>query len=188
MVKNLKVWIPAGAAIVAAIISGVFLIFSHSGSATTQTQDRSSGCNNSGNGNSCSIQNGAVQPTANTSASNPPQGPGPWLFRVTNTIVDGKDEGLHVRQCDHMNCGCGIGACNDIGLAQDYEPLYAVCQQQSDYNGGDNQGNKWLKVKWPNHTPAPHSIFQSSPTDQYEGWVLSAYTMPAGHNGDIPTC
>lgn len=186
----LKIAVPA-ISLLAAVIGGGVYLNSHNGN----------GGNNSlsgGSNGNCVFGGNAPITNANCKAdpqSSPdyrvnvaPIGTGPWQYRVVNTVVDGTDEGLLVRTCDHLSCGCSTAGCEKIGLARGGTALYAMCQEKSDFNGNDNSDSYWLEVRWPSNTPDDVTVRTSAPDDSYTGWVLRKYTTPAGHNGNIPTC
>jgi hypothetical protein len=48
-------------------------------------------------------------------------------------------------------------------------------------------GPKWLKVRWPNTRPSTEN-FQSEPAHTTFGYAYAGYTVPYGHNGNLPRC
>ena len=178
----------AALGLVAAVVGGGLYFNSHNGN-NSISSGSSGNCVFGGNapitGANCNSNPGS---TPDYRASLEPTGTGPWQYRVVDTVVQGTDEGLLIRSCDHLSCGCGTANCERIGLVRIDAALYAVCQEKSDFNGNDNSDSYWLKVKWPSNTPGDVTVRASSPVDPYTGWALRKYTTPAGHNGNIPTC
>lgn len=187
--------ITAAAGICAAIITASVLLFNGSRGGAGESNKSSknkvgdhAGCvaiGNSGsvNCNTDPTDSAGVDPQTTL----PPQGGGPWAFRVVNTVVDGTDKGLVVRSCNRATCECTGANCERLGVAPDDALIWAICQAVSDFNGNDTS-NTWLKIKWPNDKPAGFQVFTSSKNDPHAGWVLAKYTVAAGTNGNIPVC
>ena len=192
MDKKTKVKIAlAVMALLAAVIGGTSVYMASDNGTTTSSvgsSNRDNQCIVAGNVQSLNCNKGGIDQDPSYSTSQDPAGPGPWAYRVVNTIVGTKDQGLFVRSCDHESCGCTVPGCARIGLAWLDNEVYAICQEKSDFNGNDNSDNMWLKIKWPTDTPGATTPRTSSPSDPYTGWVLRIYTTPAGHDGKIPAC
>jgi hypothetical protein len=192
--KKILAWAGVAAVIIAAIITASALVISRDNSAAgsdndnkVSVDDGGGNCINNGTGGQQNCYSSPTTERDSRSVDQPPQGAGPWAFAVKDTVVDGTDVGLLVRVCNKQDCGCGGGHCAKIGIALNASTVHAMCQEDSGYNGNDTS-SVWLKIKWPSNAPNSMQPFSSSPDDPYWGWVLAKYTMPAGHNGKIPTC
>jgi hypothetical protein len=179
-----KLALTAAATILAALITATAMLFAPgSNGSTTIHGDDSNYVINQGN---CVISPKAPGSDGRATADLP-TGPPPWTFYVYNTVADGTDLGLTVRSCNVQSCGCTGRSCATLGFARDGAPLYAYCQLDTGFNGGDNS-TTWLKVTWPNDTGGDLNVYTSTPQDPHTGWVLKKYTTPGGHNGNIPQC
>jgi len=170
---------------------------------------RGNGTRSPGPGNAVSVEHGSGNcinlggqsmtcnaAPSNAATSNPaesvrtgdaPVGPGPWAFRVFDTVLEGRDLGLTVRSCPYRNCGCSTPHCEKLGFSRNGSLLYALCRLDSGFNGNDTT-TEWLKITWPKNRPGDVGVRSSSPHDPFLGWVLAKYATPAGHNGEIPVC
>ncbi|MET8281759.1 hypothetical protein [Micromonospora sp. NPDC005174] len=144
-------------------------------------------CVNMGNNGTAYCNPGPIEEKTPYRTDQTPPGPGPWAFRVADTVVAGTDLGLTVRSCPYQLCGCKNALCEKIGLARNASLIYARCHFDSGFNGNDTTTD-WLAITWPTNTPGDVTARFDSPGDPYVGWVLAKYTTPAGHNGEIPVC
>ncbi|MFD4738451.1 hypothetical protein ACFWNR_06950 [Streptomyces virginiae] len=185
--------IGGAAVLVAAIIGGGFMLFKDDGgakSAGDTKADNACGTTVGGQGNARDTTivcgGSSKEPDHEASGSKAPQGNSPWPYLVYKTVVGSNDEGLFVRSCPEEN------GCHRTGHVFKSTVLYAVCQKK---NVGFRAGwpeadDTWLKIKWPTDKewkegdPRP----SSSASDTKSGWVLSYFTTPRDHNGNIPEC
>jgi hypothetical protein len=109
---------------------------------------------------------------------NPPSGPGPWAFDV----IDTRDVGLIVRSTPGRDG-------EQVGTAQNRATLWVECQVVSDFDPIlSDPYAAWFKVRWPGDRPGVATPMNSSPGAPHSGYVYSRYAIPAGHNGDVPSC
>lgn len=112
---------------------------------------------------------------------------GPWRYRIVNTFVDNRDEGLKVRVCNVDDCE-GPDSGEQLGLVLQNHAVWVSCKTDSGFNGGEpDGGTTWYKVLWPSDQPSD-SIGKSSREDKYSGWMFGKYLSPAGHDGVIAEC
>ena len=189
--KVFKVGVPV---LLAAALTAGATIYAQRGNDTRRPGTSNSVSVQHGNGNCINL--GGRDLTCNVAASeaadsirteDAPAGPGPWAFRVVDTVLAGTDLGLTVRSCPYRNCGCAEPHCEKVGFARHGSMLYAACRLDSGFNGNDTT-TRWLKIKWPNNRPADSGAYVSAAQDAFVGWVLEKYTSPAGHNGAVPDC
>lgn len=113
---------------------------------------------------------------------------GPWRYKVVNTFIDGRDEGLRVRACNVDDCA-GPDSAERIGIVLQNHTVWVVCKEDSGFNGGEpDGGTTWYKVKWPTNKPTPGIELESSREDPYSGWMFGKYMSPSGHDGKIAEC
>ena len=76
-----------------------------------------------------------------------------------------------------------------IGAAFNNATIWADCVTTTTFDPDrtDTTGPVWLRIRWPNEKPSD-TLMASQPSDKYTGWVYAGQTLPAGHNGTIPTC
>jgi hypothetical protein len=76
-----------------------------------------------------------------------------------------------------------------IGAAFNNATVWAECVTTTTFDPDrtDSTGPVWLRIRWPNEKPSDN-LMASQPGDRYTGWVYAGQTLPAGHNGTIPTC
>ncbi|MEV6109166.1 hypothetical protein AB0M28_31340 [Streptomyces sp. NPDC051940] len=118
---------------------------------------------------------------------NPAGATGPWRYRVVNTFVDGRDEGLLVRTCNVDDCP-GPDSAARIGMMLQNHVVWVVCKEDSGFNGGESDGGTtWYKVKWPTNEPNT-DIWESNREDRYTGWMFGKYLSAAGHDGKVAEC
>jgi len=189
---RIKVALTAAATITAALITAAAMFLAPAGNQSGNNHVQGgdgTNCNYWGNHGvlNCVAPSKAPESGNDRATPDPPSGPPPWTFYVYDTVVDGTDLGLTVRACNIQSCGCAERNCNILGYARDGAPLYAFCQLNSNFNGGDTS-TTWLKVAWPNGAGGNTNVYTSSSQDPYAGWVLKKYTTPGGHNGNIPQC
>lgn len=197
MSRNRKLLLAGIPVVIGALITAAAMIYAQRGSAdspsestrieTTIGDDAGNGCVNFGAQGTVNCHGAPEKRQSPYGTEEEPSGPGPWGFRVYDTVVDGTDVGLTVRRCPERTCGCVDPHCEKLGIARQDSPLFAVCQFDSGFNGNDTS-SVWLKVKWPNNRGGDRTTQVSSEQDPYFGWVLKKYTTPAGHNGNIRTC
>lgn len=179
--------IGAGATILAAIIAAVALVVSSNSPAGSVTQDTKN--STVFNGIQGDVTYGDPKDDLAGWVDTPPVGSGPYMFRVYNTVYEGQDLGLRVRSCNQKSCGCEFSKCELRGIAMAGASLYAECQFDSGFNGGEGDlPSVWLKVRWPTNDPGDMGANVGGQNDPYRLWALKAYAQPAGHNGDIPLC
>lgn len=112
----------------------------------------------------------------------------PWRYKVVNTVVDGRDEGLQVRICNLDDCD-GPDSDTRIGILWQNRTVFVICKEDSGFNGGEPKaGTTWYKIKWPTNQPNRESDLESSREDRYSGWVFGKYMSPSGHDGKIAEC
>lgn len=105
----------------------------------------------------------------------PANGPAPY------TIV-GAPRGVFVR-----SSGAADG--RHIGAVSDNVIVWADCQATTDFDPDptDDTGALWLRIRW--HTDeTTDALANPEPSGPFPGWVYAGLTVPAGHNGKIPTC
>ena len=104
------------------------------------------------------------------SASLPPQGAGPWMFIVHGT----HDLGLYVRDGfamkDHRLPG-------EPTLAEG-TAVYVDCRMDDGFvaDRAAAEVGRWYKIRYP------------EVADSGDFWVYAGYTLPVGHNGQVPEC
>jgi hypothetical protein len=83
----------------------------------------------------------------------------------------------------------GTATGHHIGAAYDGSTVWADCTATTDFDpdGTDDTAAVWLRIHWPTDKPNDN-LRNSQPGDRYAGWVYTGQTLPAGHNGAIPTC
>jgi hypothetical protein len=111
-------------------------------------------------------------------STGPPQGSGPWTYVVVGT----GDLGLKVRSNGEQD-GVHVGGVTNQSI------LWVDCVATTSFEPDPviNAGAKWLRVRWPNQRPSKE-WFSSAPGDKYRGYAYVGYTIPYGHNGNIPAC
>lgn len=119
-----------------------------------------------------------VRQRAKKFSSIKPIPPGPWPFRV----VDVGDLGLIIRSS-------GTKSGQQIGSAAEDTAVWADCALLTDFTPpAENMvGPRWIRIKWPNNVPM-RTFFNSEPSSSFEGWAYAGNLVPAGHNGEIPSC
>jgi hypothetical protein len=107
-----------------------------------------------------------------------PSGDGPWPFWV---LVS--PDGLKVRTS-------GDDDGEQIGTAANENTVWADCLVETDFNppSRNDVGPMWLRIRWPNDGVGTSDFLNSGPSDPHRGYVYLGYTVPAGHNGGIPSC
>jgi hypothetical protein len=107
----------------------------------------------------------------------PPPVPGPAPF----TIVDAP-HGVFIRSS-------GRADGRHVGAVTNNVTVWADCRAKTDFDPDptDDTGPEWLRIRW--HTDKTNdSLAAPQPTGPYAAWVYAGLTVPAGHNGQIPTC
>ncbi len=105
-----------------------------------------------------------------------------------NTVVNGTDKGAIVRECDRDQCGRCAGTACRRGVVQVNKIVWVTCQEPSDFTGGLNVSKPvWFRVKWPVNALGILDVHQSSPDDQYSGWMIGIYLAPQT-NETVPAC
>jgi len=107
-----------------------------------------------------------------------PVPPGPWPF----SVVDVGDLGLKIRSS-------GTKGGQQIGSAAENTAVWADCVLLTDFTPpAENMvGPRWIRIRWPNNVPT-RAYFNSEPSNPFEGWAYAGNLVPAGHNGEIPSC
>jgi hypothetical protein len=102
----------------------------------------------------------------------------PAAFRVVNT----GDMGLKVR-----TSGATDGV--QIGSAAQDAVVWVNCRATTDFDPvlDDQTGASWFLIRWPSTVPGS-SFRNSEPGGPAQGWIYAGYTLPAGHNGQVPSC
>jgi len=120
----------------------------------------------------------AVREAAAKYATVSPSGAGPWPF----VSIANRDLGLKVRSTPYMD---GV----QIGSIATGAPAWAICRLSTGFNPqpGDPNGDTWFKIKWPRNAQTKE-FDNSSPSDEFYGWVYGGLIVPLGHSGGIPTC
>lgn len=102
----------------------------------------------------------------------PPEGPGPYGFVVKDTGGVGLvvRDGFRSPGLDHRLPG--------QPLVPTGRTVYVDCQVTDgwDTQEGTSGGKVWYKVRWPDAETVGDS------------WVYSGWTVPVGHNGQVPVC
>ena len=103
-------------------------------------------------------------------ASQAPEGPGPWLFMVHGT----RDLGLYVR--DGFNQG-DRRLPKQPTLAEN-TGVYVDCRVDDGWvaDSGQSSDGVWYKIRFP----------EVSSAGDY--WIYAGYVVPVGHNGLVPFC
>ena len=107
-----------------------------------------------------------------------PVPPGPWPF----SVIDVGDLGLKIRSS-------GTKGGQQIGSAAENTAVWADCVLLTDFTPpAENMvGPRWIRIRWPNNVPT-RAYFTSEPSNPFEGWAYAGNLVPAGHNGEIPSC
>ncbi|MBN6034197.1 hypothetical protein [Amycolatopsis sp. 195334CR] len=118
---------------------------------------------------------------AESGASAPPSGPGPYPFVVVDTV----DLGLFARTANTVSAV-------RIGYTANRSLVWANCTARSDFTpsdvtGENNVGPIWLQVRW-KHLPAGTNQGLSEPNETQTAWMYRGALEPVGHNGAIPPC
>ena len=76
-----------------------------------------------------------------------------------------------------------------IGAAWHNTLVYAGCSVESDFDPilDDEMKGEWVKVRWPTLKPS-RDMLVGQPSDPLQGWVYRGRIVPAGHNGNLPSC
>jgi hypothetical protein len=107
-----------------------------------------------------------------------PTGSGPWQYVVIFTDV----RGLKIRTTNDQRG-------TQIGTAANRSVIWADCLSISKFDPDPvmKAGPRWLRIRWPNRTPTT-KFFNSEPGQKVRAYAYSGYTIPYGHNGNIPPC
>lgn len=174
------------AAIIAALIAGLFQLAKKDDSGLDVNSGGDVGCVNFGNGNVCEV---AGRPRATTTL--PPSGKAPFKFRTVNTWDAHVDRGVKVRACNLEECEqCPGGEVCQLGNIAGNSTVYADCKQLSAFNpeGKKDGDSLWFKIRWPSDKVDRNKVLASSSDDKFAGWIFGSYLEADGHNGDIPDC
>lgn len=153
-------------------------------SGTGNQQAGSDSVNISGNGNVVEFQKGAknlsieeAKKFAEKYASIPPSPGEPAAFMVV-----GAPKHLYIRSSGKVDG-------HRVGFVYNESIIWADCRATTGWDGDpmDSAPDVWLRIRW--NTDKPNSnAGNSEPSGQYQAWAYAGYTVPAGHNGDIPEC
>jgi len=88
---------------------------------------------------------------------------------VAYYVSDSGATGLKVRSCD-------VEKCDQWGTAYDGQQLAVLCVTHSGYTAGQAD-DRWLRILWSRNTISTESG-SSSPSDEHEAYVHSAFTEP----------
>jgi hypothetical protein len=183
-----RVWIPAAAAVAAALIGAAATI-------TAAEISKSGGqrCEQSGHDNTqdCDVTPPKVDPSADSRAAAktifrdvPPVGRGPWPFAVLNDNVGSQNVGQYVLSAPNRRG-------HHVGLALHASTLWVECRLVTDFDPDPSSGNgpEWLRIHWSrNPATTTNAAGTSSPSGPFRGFVYAAYPAPDGSNGKVPTC
>jgi hypothetical protein len=184
--KNKVLWaagITASATLVAAVV-----VSQGSSDGGDSTATGSGGCQIIGEARDVHCDGVAAdQKLDDFSVQTPAATTGPWRYKVVNTYIDGRDEGLQVRVCNVDDCA-GPDVAARLGIVLQNHTVWVICKEDSGFNGGEpDGGTTWYKVKWPSDKPAP-DVGESNREDRYSGWMFGKYLSPSGHDGEIAEC
>ena len=76
-----------------------------------------------------------------------------------------------------------------IGAVSNGVTVWADCQMTTSFDPDqtDDTGSVWLRIRW--YTNQPNDALANPQTSGgFPGWVYAGFTVPAGHDGKIPTC
>ncbi|MFC8229523.1 hypothetical protein [Streptomyces sp. NPDC057287] len=184
--KNVVLW-GAGITAAATIAGAVIMI---------QGSRGGDNGNAGGDGDGCRVVNAKGDVTCAGTGTDEPdsfkggdraKSQGPWRYKVVNTFVDDRDEGLMARICNADDCA-GPDSDAAVGMALQNRSVWVVCHEDSGFNGGEPDGGTvWFKVLWP--TDKPNLDVQvSGRENRYTAWMFGKYLSPSGHDGNISQC
>ncbi|MTE21714.1 hypothetical protein F0L17_21885 [Streptomyces sp. TRM43335] len=127
-------------------------------------------------------------PPDDFSGDEAPGGEGPWPYTTVKTVSEGQDLGVFVRSCPWEK------GCDRVGHVFKARTLWVLCRQRNTgfTAGWANYGaeDTWLKVAWPTDRiwRKGDPELESTPDSPHAGWILSYFTSPVEHSGDVPDC
>lgn len=191
--KKMLTWtvVAASAAVAGVVWALVVFAFDNDATAPSQSQSGSQGTTINGDNNSVANyqlfqqqlpdnpSDQQIRDAARRFASEPPKPPGPYAYIVVGVGSDG----LIVRTT-------GGKSGRQIGTAVQETAVWVDCRSDTGFDpgAGDTEGGSvWLRIRWPS-VKETTAFLKSQPSDPSVGWIYSGYVVPAGHNGQVPTC
>lgn len=116
---------------------------------------------------------------AREAADTAPTSEGPWPFYVVKTAP----LGLKVRSTNVVEAA-------QLGAVGNLNPVWVWCRSESSFDPvpHDEVDALWLQIAWDHQQPNETEYLNSEPDAEGRAWVYAGFTVPVGHNGEVPEC